>query len=65
MTAKPNSGLDWPVRLLVYQDDAGDVWCVYTDFGWIARRHGITNREAQFKTATMVIASIVASVSHK
>jgi uncharacterized protein (DUF302 family) len=30
MTSNPNAGLDWPVRLLVIQDNAGAVWTVYT-----------------------------------
>lgn len=63
MTANPNSGLDWPVRLLVIQDHAGTVWTVYTDFAWIAARHGIVNRSEQFKMASMVIASITSSVT--
>ena len=62
MTANPNAGLDWPVRLLVIQDSAGAVWTVYTDFAWIAARHGIVNRSEQFKMASMVIASITSSV---
>jgi len=62
MTANPNSGLDWPVRLLVTQDNMGAVWTVYTDFAWIAARHGIVNRGDQFKMASMVIASITSSV---
>ena len=62
ITANPNSGLDWPVRLLVIQDSAGAVWTVYTDFAWIAARHGIVNRTEQFKMASMVIASITSSV---
>ena len=62
MTANPNAGLDWPVRLLVIQDSAGTVWTVYTDFAWIAARHGIVNRTDQFKMASMVIASITSSV---
>jgi uncharacterized protein (DUF302 family) len=62
MTANPNSGLDWPVRLLVTQDNTGVVWTVYTDFAWIAARHGIVNRGDQFKMASMVIASITSSV---
>ena len=62
MTANPNAGLDWPVRLLVIQDSAGAVWTVYTDFAWIAARHGIVNRGDQFKMAAMVIASITSSV---
>ena len=62
ITANPNSGLDWPVRLLVIQDSADAVWTVYTDFAWVAARHGIVNRSEQFKTASMVIASITSSV---
>lgn len=62
ITANPNAGLDWPVRLLVIQDSAGAVWTVYTDFAWVAARHGIVNRSEQFKTASMVIASITSSV---
>ena len=62
MTANPSAGLDWPVRLLVIQDNSGAVWTVYTDFAWIAARHGIVNRSEQFKMASMVIASITASV---
>jgi uncharacterized protein (DUF302 family) len=63
ITANPNAGLDWPVRLLVTQEDDGSVWTVYSDFGWIARRHGIKSRDAQFKMATEVIASIASSVA--
>jgi uncharacterized protein (DUF302 family) len=62
MTSNPNAGLDWPVRLLVIQDNGGAVWTVYTDFAWIAARHGIVNRADQFKMASMVIASITSSV---
>ncbi|WP_083567543.1 DUF302 domain-containing protein [Hyphomicrobium sp. CS1GBMeth3] len=63
LTSNPNAGLDWPVRLLVGEDDYGQVWTVYNDFGWIARRHGISNREAQFKMASDVMASITSSVA--
>ena len=65
MTSNPFSGLDWPVRLLVNQDEKGDVWTAYTDFAWIARRHGITDREQQFKMASTVIDSITSSVKAK
>ena len=62
ITADPDAGLDWPVRLLVYQDDKGDVWVAYTDFDWIAKRHGITNRAKEFKMASEVIGSITSTV---
>lgn len=65
LTSNPNAGLDWPVRLLVRQDASGEVWAAYTDFGWIAHRHGISDRDAQFKMASEVIASITSSVASK
>src|SRR4030095_2159725 len=55
ITAKGEAGLDWPVRLLVQQDDQGNVWAIYTDFDYIAKRHGIVNRDAQFKMASNVV----------
>ena len=61
---KPQAGLDWPVRLLVQQDEQGNVWAVYTDFIWIARRHGIEDADQKaFKTAAGVIASITSSIN--
>jgi len=61
--ANPLAGLDWPVRLLVLQDEKGDVWAAYTDFGYIARRHEIQGADLEaFKKASGVIASITSSV---
>jgi uncharacterized protein (DUF302 family) len=65
ITANPNAGLDWPVRLLLTEDESGHVWAVYTDFGWIARRHGISSRDEQFKMASGVVQSITAAVAAK
>jgi uncharacterized protein (DUF302 family) len=62
MTSNPYAGIDWPVRLLVLEDKDGQVWTVYNDFGYIARRHHIRNRGAAFKMASEVIASITSSV---
>jgi uncharacterized protein (DUF302 family) len=65
ITSKAQAGLDWPVRLLVQEDETGQVWATYTDFDWIARRHRITDREQAFKMASGVISSIVSSVAAK
>jgi uncharacterized protein (DUF302 family) len=63
ITADAEAGLDWPVRLLVYEDGAGQVWMAYTDFGWIARRHRIATRKKEFAMASEVIASITSSAT--
>ena len=62
LTSNPYSGLDWPVRLLVLQDEAGVVWASYTDFAWIARRHGIADRGEQFAKASSVVDSITSTI---
>jgi len=62
MTSNPIAGIDWPVRLLVVEDEKGVVWAVYSDFDYIARRHRIGDREKAFKMASDVIASITSSV---
>ena len=62
LTSNPSAGLDWPVRVLVYQDEKGDVWVNYTDFTWIAHRHGIMDRDEAFKKASEVITSITSTV---
>lgn len=63
MTSNPLSGLDWPVRLLVIEDEQGQVWAAYTDFAYIAHHHRIRDREAQFRMASEVVASITSSVA--
>lgn len=65
ITADPDAGLDWPVRVLVYQDAKGDVWVAYTDFAWIRKRHGIGSRDKEFKMASEVIGSITSTVKAK
>ena len=64
--ANPLAGLDWPVRLLVLEDEHGQVWTAYTDFAYIARRHHVEGADAEaFKKASGVIASITSSVAAK
>jgi uncharacterized protein (DUF302 family) len=65
LTSNPYAGLDWPVRMLVVQDTDGKVFVAYSDFAWVANRYAITDRDAAFKMATAVSASIAASVSGK
>src|SRR4051794_24107635 len=63
ITSNSLAAIDWPVRLVVTQDEIGDVWAVYNDFDYIARRHDITNRKEAFEKASDVIGSITSSVA--
>jgi uncharacterized protein (DUF302 family) len=60
--ANPNAGIDWPVRLLISEDENGTVWTVYNDFQYVAHRHGIMDWDAAFQKASEVITSIISSV---
>lgn len=62
ITARQTAGLDWPVRVLVFEKKDGAVEVAYSDFDWIARRHGIKNRKKEFAMATKVIRSVTDAV---
>jgi len=61
LQSNPVAGLDWPVRMLVTQDDDGTVWISWTDFAFVANRYHLTDRDAQIKMATEVAASIASA----
>jgi uncharacterized protein (DUF302 family) len=42
-------GIDLPLKVLVWQDAAGDTWLSYNDPQWIAKRHGL----GQYDEATV------------
>lgn len=41
MQANQATGIDLPLKALVYQDAAGKVWLAYNDPRWLAQRHGL------------------------
>ncbi|MCB1460264.1 MAG: DUF302 domain-containing protein [Nitratireductor sp.] len=63
LTSAADSGMDWPVRMLVRQEKDGEVLVVYQNWDWVAERYGIEDRVAEFSKATEVVMSIVSSVS--
>ncbi len=42
MQANQETGIDLPLKALVYEDATGKVWLAYNDPHWIAKRHGIS-----------------------
>jgi uncharacterized protein (DUF302 family) len=41
MLAAPTIALDLPLKILVWQDGAGKVWCSYNSPAYLALRHGL------------------------
>ncbi|SHF33228.1 DUF302 domain-containing protein [Pedobacter caeni] len=54
------SGLDLPLKVLVWEDETGKVWLNYNDVNWIAERHGLTEKSKGIKkTMESVMAAVV------
>jgi len=41
MLAAPSSAIDLPLKILVSEDEAGQVWIYYNDAKYLQHRHGI------------------------
>lgn len=46
MECAQTTGIDLPVKALVWQDEAGQVWLGYNDPAYIATRHGVAQCKA-------------------
>lgn len=44
-TSNQTAGIDLPLKALAWKDAKGDVYLTYNDPDYIAKRHGITDRE--------------------
>ena len=49
------TGVDLPLKALVWQDASGDTWLSYNDPRWLAQRHGL-DHEADAAVGAMVAA---------
>jgi len=41
MQARQTVGIDLPLKVLVWEDEKGQVWLTHNDPRWLAQRHGI------------------------
>jgi uncharacterized protein (DUF302 family) len=51
MQAAQTIGIDLPLKILVWQDTAGDTWLSYNDPSWLASRHGLDDKAKATVTA--------------
>ena len=51
-TANQESGIDFPMKALAWEDKDGTVWLSYNDPAFFAKRHHITNRDEIIKKMT-------------
>lgn len=51
-TSKQTAGIDFPMKALAWEDEKGQVWLTYNDPAYLAKRHGITDRDEVVKKMT-------------
>ena len=64
MQAAPTAGIDLPLKILVWEDNARRTWISYNDPGWIAQRHGVTNFGVVVSKMTTVLSAIANAAAH-
>jgi uncharacterized protein (DUF302 family) len=60
MQARQSIGIDLPLKMLGWQDAAGEVWLAYNDPAWLARRHGLG---AETETAVAGLSKALATLA--
>ena len=59
MLDQQTAGIDLPLKILVWQDQAGKTWLSYNEPDWIARRHGLgATSEAPRHAMTGLLAAL-------
>ncbi len=51
-TSKQTAGIDFPMKALAWEDEKGQVWLTYNDPAYLAKRHGIKDRDEVVKKMT-------------
>jgi len=54
-TSNQTAGIDLPMKALAWQDEKGQVWLTYNDPKYIAKRHGIKDRDDVVKKMSGVL----------
>ena len=62
MEDQPSSGIDLPLKLLIWEDASEMTWVTCNDISWIAERHGLNEKARE---ACVAIGDKLASLIHK
>jgi uncharacterized protein (DUF302 family) len=61
MERAPTAALDLPLKILVWEDDAGAVWMTYLSASWLAHRYGLSSELTKPLSSVEALASRVAA----
>lgn len=63
MQSAQSIGIDLPLKVLAWEDDKGQVWLAYNDPGWLAARHGVTDRAEVVRAITGALDALIDAVT--
>jgi uncharacterized protein (DUF302 family) len=65
MQAEQTTGIDLPLKALVWEDASGSVWIAYNDPAWLAVRHGLRHdtTDAVHAMAGVAVHSMVGALA--
>ena len=63
MQSMQTIGIDLPLKMLVWQDAAGDTWLSFNDPHWIAKRHGLGNEAGATVSAMSAALGALAKIA--
>jgi len=58
MQSAQTTGIDLPLKALVWQDEAGQTWISYNEARWIAQRHGASDAKGVVSKMTALLGSL-------
>jgi len=65
MTSEQTVAIDLPMKAIAWKDEAGQVWLAYNDPAYIAKRHGVSDRDDIVKKMSNALAGLTATAAGK
>lgn len=65
MTSEQTVAIDLPMKAIAWKDEAGKVWLAYNDPAYIAKRHGVSDRDDIVKKMSNALAGLTATAAGK
>jgi uncharacterized protein (DUF302 family) len=65
MQSKQTAGIDLPLKALIWEDEAGKVWLTYNRADYVAKRHGVSDREDTVKAMNGALEALARAATAK
>ena len=63
MTSQRTVGVDLPIKVLIWEEPDGKVWIAYNDPAYLAKRHGIDDRDAVLDKMGRAVKGLVSAAA--